>query len=378
MNLKTHVNTIICQIEASIQKKNLHLLAVENEDQQTSEIICKAIQQLPADSHKRLHSEFFGNGPLESLFQDSSITEIMVSQDHVHFERSGLIEQHGDHFQSKFTMDRFFNRLFDDIGRHPTLAMPFVDGNWNGFRVHLVRYPICSHTLQLTLRRNSSHHWRMTDLVSHEMMPSWLEESLTNDFKSQKNTLIVGTTGSGKTTLINALTMTAKPTERLIVIEDTDELILPTPVSIKMLTRPAIHDLPEVNQQCLLAQALRMRPDRIIVGEVRGPEAKDLLLTLSTGHSGFLGSLHAKSAREALWRLEMLVQMGAPQWSLDTIRKLIQVSLDKIIVTERASNGQRRICEVMRLSGLEQHGFLLEPEYPLNCDIQIGSRRNII
>ncbi len=380
MNLQVHTNNILNQIEASLQKKNLHLLAPEDEKQKTSEIIRSAILELPKAAQKRIQAEFFGHGPLEELILDPSITEIMMNQDYVHFEKSGFIYQHNDHFQCAFTLDRFFNRIFDTIGRHPTLTMPFIDGSWNGFRVHLVRNPICNNSIQLTLRRHSERHWSLNDLINHKMMTPQLADKLLTSFQKKENLLIVGTTGSGKTTLINALIQKAHSMERLILIEDTDELIVPNSVSVKMLTRLASHNLPLVNQQSLLMQALRMRPDRILVGEVRGPEAKDLLLTLSTGHSGFLGSLHAKSAREALWRLEMLVQMGAPQWSLDTIRKLIQVSLDKIVVTER-HHGTRRIREVMRLSGLEHHGFLLEPEYEINrssCNIQIGPRRNIV
>ena len=380
MELKFHVEKILARINETLEEKNKHLLAGENEKQETSEIIRSCLRELPEQLQKRTSAEFFGSGPLEELIQDSSITEIMISPESIHFEQNGSIHNHKDHFQSPFTQDRFFNRLYDEIGRHPTLVNPFVDGTWKGFRVHLVRNPVCGQPFHLTLRRHSGNQWELNDLLENQMLTRESMEILKTSFQARENLLIAGTTGSGKTTLINSLILNSGDRERLIIIEDTDELVRPNTASVKLLTRPESSELSEINQQTLLVQSLRMRPDRILVGEVRGPEAKDLLLTLSTGHAGFLGSLHANSSHEALWRLEMLIQMGAPEWSLDTIRKLIHVSLDKIVVTERY-NKKRRIREIMRLSGIEHHGFLLEPEFQvnnLNTHIQIGSRRNII
>ncbi|MEO0335064.1 MAG: CpaF/VirB11 family protein, partial [Pseudomonadota bacterium] len=182
-------------------------------------------------------------------------------------------------------------------------------------------------------------------------------ESLVNNLAS---CLIVGPTGSGKTTLLNAILQKVPAKERIVILEDTDELASPHENSVKLLTR--IDDSSQLRNfdlGDLLRESLRMRPDRIVVGEVRGQEAKELLLALSTGHSGFFGTLHASSAQEALWRLEMLVQMGAPQWAKETIRRLIFSALHEILVVKRES-GIRKIIEIKKLSGLESNGILLE------------------
>ena len=174
---------------------------------------------------------------------------------------------------------------------------------------------------------------------------------------------VLGPSGCGKTTLLNCLLQNIPQKQRVIIIEDTDELSQNSHFSCKLLARTvATETLPIISMQDLIKQSLRMRPDRLVVGEVRGEEAKDLLLALSTGHNGFLGSLHAKSGRDALWRLEMLIQMGAPQWSLNTIRKLIFSSIDYIIVVGK-QNDRRCLLERVRLAGLEDHGFLLENIY---------------
>lgn len=381
MTLKTATEQILDKLNAAMEEKNSHLMAPEKQQQESLCIIQSAISELPESFQQRIHQEFFDAGPLEDLIKDMDISEIMISSESIHFEKNGCLHFHKDHFLTPFTFHQFLNRLFDEIQCHPTLKKPFTDGSWRGFRVHAIRSPISNSEFQLTLRRHSGTRWSLSDLVDHNVMPEILSFQLKKSFEQKKNILIVGPTGCGKTTLINALLQSTDTLQRFLILEDTDELALPNEVSVKLLTRQKnIDTLDEIDQQMLLHQSLRMRPDRIVMGEVRGPEARDLLLTLSTGHSGFLGSLHAKSGREALWRLEMLIQMGAPQWSKDTIRNLIRFSLDSIVVLE-VHNGKRRIKEVTRLSGLESHGFLLEMEYQvdeLDSHVQIGARRHII
>jgi pilus assembly protein CpaF len=149
--------------------------------------------------------------------------------------------------------------------------------------------------------------------------------------------------------------------ERVVILEDTDELHVPNLSSTKMLTRLDPHNLlPPVDLSALLRHSLRLRPDRLVLGEVRGPEAKDLLLTLATGHSGSLGTLHATSAQEALIRLEMLVQLGAPQWAQATVRRLIQLSLHYVVVAQKKIEGARVLEGIYKITSLEEFGFLLE------------------
>jgi pilus assembly protein CpaF len=175
----------------------------------------------------------------------------------------------------------------------------------------------------------------------------------------KKNCLIVGNTGSGKTTLLNALVAQAHH-ERCVFIEDTPELLPANTASVKLLTRfDSQGVLPDITQSDLVKQSLRMRPDRLIIGETRGAEAKDLLMALATGHRGSMTSLHAYTPNEALLRLEMLVQMGAPQWGLDAIRRLIQLTVDVLIVT-RKEKAKWHLEGIYKISSQEKFGFIVE------------------
>jgi pilus assembly protein CpaF len=192
---------------------------------------------------------------------------------------------------------------------------------------------------------------------------SWCTESELKKIKQlvrdKRNILVVGATGSGKTTLLNSLTLETSE-DRCVYIEDTAELVINSTLSTRLLTRfDANGILPNIDQTDLVKQSLRMRPDRLILGEVRGAEAKDLLLALSTGHHGSMSSIHAGSAQEALMRLEMLVLMGAPEWNLYTIRRLIQMTVQSIIVTEKAHK-QWKLKSINTIASLEEFGFTVE------------------
>jgi pilus assembly protein CpaF len=165
--------------------------------------------------------------------------------------------------------------------------------------------------------------------------------------------------------VLNSLLDLLPENERVVVIEDSSEIALSNKASMKLLTREDPHGiLPAIDQTQLVKRSLRLRPDRIVMGEVRGSEAKDFLMAMATGHSGSFGTLHAQDANQALIRLEMLIQMGAPQWSLTAIRRLIQLSLDYIIITGRATTGERQLKGVYRLCSLEDQGFLVEQVDP--------------
>ena len=177
----------------------------------------------------------------------------------------------------------------------------------------------------------------------------------------RKNILFLGPTGCGKTTVLGACLKELASSERVVILEDTDELPRPNTASSKLLTRPQQGStLPEVTLSDLVRQSLRMRPFRLVMGEVRGAEAKDLLLALATGHSGSMGTIHSADARQALLRLEMLVQLGAPQWSLQAIRQLIHLSVEALVVCGY-EGGQRRLHGLFQVAALESIGFLLEP-----------------
>ncbi|MCB0407915.1 MAG: CpaF family protein, partial [Bdellovibrionales bacterium] len=319
--------------EQSLEKyKNIH----SQNSLDIPAFIQNQIMTYPPLYQQRLCSEFFESGPLENLIKDPSITEIIIAKNMIAIEKSGCLQVNDDIFLSDFTYQQFVHRLSEESQCHTDLKTPFKDGSWRDFRVHMIQDPICSEKSLITLRRHSGKAWSLEKLCEQEFLNEGQKKLFQQMYKDKKNLLIVGPTGVGKTTLINSLLKLSQENERLIIIEDTSELITPHRLCTKLLTRSSCSEqLSSITQQDLLKQALRMRPDRILVGEVRGSEAKDLLLTLSTGHSGFLGSLHAKSGKEALWRLEMLIQMGAPQWQIETIRKLIFFGLDAIIVVGR-------------------------------------------
>ena len=314
----------------------------------------------PLEVQNRIINEFFGYGPLHSILGNTNITEIIIySPKNIIYEENGTFIKHTDSFYNDKTFDNFIHKLNYETQTQINLHKPHLNTNWNGFRVHIIIPPI-SKSSCVTIRRHSHSKWNFENLIES----GWAQESqilfLKEQIQKQKNILIVGPTGSGKTTILNCCLQSIPPLDRCVIIEDTDELICPNAASTKLLTRlEHSTNLIGYSQADLLKQSLRMRPNRIIVGEIRGGEAKDYLMALSTGHEGGLCSLHANHPKQALLRLEMLIQMGAPQWSLLAIRQLIQLSLD-LIVTVNIKNNKRVLQSIDSLSSLEDSGFILE------------------
>ncbi len=317
----------------------------------------------PEQIAKRVEAEFHGCGPLDPLIADESVSEIMLQgAESLWVERAGQIFRLQDCFQSDTTFLNFIHRLTQESGLRIDLSRPFVNGWWRGFRVHLAMAPLVNCRYSLTLRRHPESSWSLLELEQKAMLRATEREFLQQLLAQKKNLLFVGPTSAGKTTLLNAcLKELDTDCERILCIEDSSELKLPNDLGVKLLTREeGLSDLPGVDQGELARQALRMRPDRIVMGEVRGAEAKDFMLALATGHMGSMGSIHADSAEQALWRLEMLVQMGAPQWSLTAVRRLIGLSLDYIICVRKVG-GQRQLTSMHQLASVEDRGILLDP-----------------
>ncbi len=297
--------------------------------------------------------------PLESLFKDQEITEILVlSRLQIWFEKKGVIMQSDHIFSSPVDYQNFIHLVCDEAGVQFNYEHPYADGHWRGFRLHLCAPPISS-DVALTLRRLRQTHLSLDELQKKNWCDLNSLEILKNGVSQKKNILVVGSTGSGKTTLLNGLVAQAGG-DRCVFIEDTSELLIPNAFSHKLLTRKDYQGvLPDISMEDLLRQSLRMRPDRLIVGEVRGGEAKDLLMALSTGHHGSMTSLHSGTATDALLRLEMLVQMGAPQWSLKAIRRLIQSTVDWLVVTQK-NKDRWNLAGIYRIASLEEFGFSVE------------------
>jgi pilus assembly protein CpaF len=333
-----------------------------DEEHQIRQIVADSAKELSSVNRERLEEEYFGAGPIAPLLTDPSITEIILNgKDSIWYERNGRLSRHDDHFFSPLTYRNFIARLSREAGVNTSLDIPFADGQWRGCRIHLIVPPAAGDEAILTLRRHPLNPWTLERLAEKNWSSPQALEQLQRLIAGKKNVLIIGCTGSGKTSVLNACLNAISPAERAIIIEDTSELHAPNAVSAKLLTRRDPQgQLREIDQSELLKQALRMRPDRLIMGEIRGAEAKDLLMAFATGHSGCLGTLHADSARQALLRLEMLVQLGAPQWNLHAVRSLILLSVHAIVVVGRTPNGDRCLEGIYRIASLEDIGFLIE------------------
>jgi pilus assembly protein CpaF len=305
---------------------------------------------------------------IESLLVDQDITEIIIqSAENIWLEKNGQLSQSPVKFNSDLEYHNFLQNLFLESRLRPDLETPFADGSWKTFRVHYIQPPLSPQGPILTLRKRAPSQWTLNDLKEKLWAPKAAIDLIEQAIQNKKSILIVGATGTGKTSVLNACIKSISSSERAVIIEDTDEIFLPNEISVKLLTRQSEGiELSTYNQTDLVKQSLRMRPDRIIMGEVRGGEAKDLLLAFSSGHSGGLATLHAENERQALLRLEMLVQMGAPQWSLQTIRTLIQTSFSIVLVVER-KNEVRRLASMAKIVSLEETGFCLEKMYSANC-----------
>lgn len=347
--------------------KHLPVLDRQNREHDVGLEAClkKTTTGLDENLISRIRSEFFGYGLLEELTNDESITEILLlGPDAVWIERGGQLDRHDDKFLDRLTYRNFVARLSRDAKTNTDDNRPFGNGRWRGFRVHVVSEPIVQGLPHVSLRRIRASPWTLSQLAEIEWSDANGIAALRRLVEIRKNVLVIGATGSGKTSALSACLREIGPSERLLILEDTDELPLPNDVSAKLLTKisRSQDDLPfDLGE--LLKQSLRMRPDRLVMGEVRGPEAKDLLMAFATGHTGCWGTMHAASPREALLRLEMLVQMGAPQWTAATVRSLIHASIDAIVVVSKGSNGNRRLDSIHQVASLEEIGFCFSALY---------------
>jgi len=318
-------------------------------------------QESPLNS-KRIQDEFLGLGPIQCLIDDESVSEILIlAYDKICFEKNGRLQKMNDSFCSVHTFRQFIERVCTASNSHFNIERPMTNGKFLDFRLHIVGSEITQNSHALSLRRHPKSPWNFDRLLEN----SWCSQDqlveITKVLDSKSNFLVVGGTGTGKTSFLNACLQKISNQDRMIIIEDTSELTIPNVFSTKLITRVDANGiLPSIDQSELVKQSLRMRPDRLVMGEIRGPEAKDLLMALSTGHEGSFGSLHASSASQALIRLEMLIQLGAPFWSLSAIRQLIKLSLQYIFVVTKNPEGFRKLQGLYCLRSLEDMGILLE------------------
>jgi pilus assembly protein CpaF len=356
------------QIERKIQSLPIHEISfgVLHESQLREKRILQVLNEstdgLDTSLRARIQDEFLSYGPLAPLLGDEEVTEILVvSKSQIWFEKKGKLACLPDSFLSDLTYQNFIEKVCQDSGAHFNREHPMINGKLGDFRLHVISSEITHQSHSISLRRHPKNPWTLIRLQE----AGWGNDKdcaqIRKILNAKQSILIVGPTGSGKTSMLNACLQELPPSERCILIEDTPELSIPNGASTKLVTRiDANRILPDIDQGELVRQSLRMRPDRLVMGEIRGSEAKDFLMALSTGHGGSLATIHASQPQQALLRLEMLVQMGAPNWSLFAIRNLIALSLKYILVVGKNSAGHREFLGIHELSSVEESGILLE------------------
>ncbi|MBX3016689.1 MAG: CpaF family protein [Bdellovibrionaceae bacterium] len=332
------------------------------------EVIRAACANLAPETRPRALSEFEGFGALDELLEQEDITEILVNGwDNIWFERGGKLARHPDRFASPMSYRHVLERLGDEARLHLSVERPMAQGKLRGFRVQMIGAELTQDQTVLSLRRHPKNPWTFESLAESGWARPEAFAILQDWIRNHVNFLVVGPTGSGKTSIANACLQRTEPNERALLLEDTQELALPNDVSQRLLTRQDPQGiLPEIPMSELVRQSLRLRPDRLVLGEIRSAEAKDFLMALSTGHGGSFGTIHASSAHQALIRLEMLVQLGAPHWGLGAIRRLIYLSLQGVAVVGRNDKGERRLQGLFRISSLEENGLLVERLFDAN------------
>src|SRR5881628_2767776 len=299
-----------------------------------------------------LDDRLFGLGELAPLLRDERVTEVMVNGLRgVWVERNGRLEETGIRFADADEIIVIIERLVAPLGRRIDLASPLVDARLpDGSRVHAVIPPISLVGPVLTIRRFTAKPLGPDDLVRTGTASREVIDALVESVRERRSVLVSGGTSSGKTTTLNALAFAIGARERIVTIEDAAELRLPQPNVVALETRPpSVEGTGAIDVRALLRAALRMRPDRIVVGEVRGGEALDMLQAMNTGHRGSLTTAHANGSYHALLRVETMALMGGIDLPLAAIREQIRRGIDIVVHQERDASGTRRIVEVMQL-----------------------------
>ena len=300
--------------------------------------------------------EVFGLGPLEPLLQDPTISDILVNTHRqVYVERRGLLELTSVSFRDDAHLLRIIDKIVSQVGRRVDESNPMVDARLSdGSRVNAIIPPLAVDGPLLSIRRFSTDKLMPPDLVDRKALTPGMMELLEAAVKARLNVIIAGGTGAGKTTLLNALSFFISPKERIVTIEDAAELQLKQPHVARLETRPPnLEGHGAVRQRELLVNSLRMRPDRIVVGEVRGPEALDMLQAMNTGHDGSLTTVHANSPRDAVSRLEVMVSLANANMQLVSIRQQIASAVNLFVQAARLTDGSRRVVNVTEVTGME-------------------------
>ena len=352
------------QLVTRLDMQNLRTLppaTVREEVRLLMKEICQSEKGLISSSDQErlmddVMDETFGLGPLETLLKDSSITDILVNRfDKVYVERKGRLEQVDIRFRDNQHLRQIIDRIVGLVGRRIDETSPMVDARLaDGSRVNAIIPPLALDGPAMSIRRFGSKPMQLEDLIRHGAFPAAVMDFLSAAVQARCNILISGGTGSGKTTLLNCLSRYIPADERVVTIEDAAELQLQQPHVVRLETRPAnIESKGEVTQRDLVKNCLRMRPDRIIIGEVRAGEALDMLQAMNTGHEGSMTTIHANTTRDALARLEVMIAMAGYDIPLRALRHQIASAVQIVVQSRRLPGGRRKVCSVSEISGME-------------------------
>jgi pilus assembly protein CpaF len=361
-DLKTRIHR---QLIERLDLAKLELLPQEAVEQQIRRIVedMLAADDTPLSRQERdqlvieIEHETFGLGPIEPLMQDPTVSDILVNGPKtVYIERGGKLERTRVIFRDSAHLLQVIDRIVSRVGRRVDESSPMVDARLpDGSRVNAIIQPLALDGPVLSIRRFAADPYRMADLVEFKTLTPALAEIVRAAVQARLNILVSGGTGAGKTTLLNVLSNAIPNTERIVTIEDSAELQLQQEHVVRLETRPAnVEGQGAVTQRDLVRNALRMRPDRIVVGEVRGPEVLDMLQAMNTGHDGSLSTVHANSTRDALSRIETMVLMSGIALPVRAMRDYVASALDMIIHLGRLSDGTRKVVRVTEVVGMEE------------------------
>ncbi|MDP2162785.1 MAG: CpaF family protein [Hydrogenophaga sp.] len=328
---------------------------------------------LNAQERKRMvldiQDEIMGLGPLEPLLADPTVSDILVNgPSQVFVERRGKLELTEVVFSDSDHLMKIIDKIVSRIGRRVDESSPMVDARLpDGSRVNAIIPPLALDGPLLSIRRFSVVPLTISDLIDKRSLTPTLAELLSAMVQAKMNILISGGTGTGKTTLLNVLSASIPHQERIVTIEDAAELQLQQPHVVRLETRPPnIEGKGEVSQRALMRNSLRMRPDRIILGEVRGAEVLDMLQAMNTGHEGSMATVHANSPRDALTRLENMAGYGGAVISQDAMRQQISSAINAVIQIARLTDGRRKVVSVQEITGMEGDIITMQEIYRFN------------
>jgi pilus assembly protein CpaF len=358
------------QLVERLDVQNLRALPPDTVRGEVRDVVRELCQSekglLSGEEQERLMDEVmdetFGLGPLESLLKDTSISDILVNRcDRIYVERRGRLELVETRFRDNAHLRQIIDRIVGLVGRRIDETSPMVDARLaDGSRVNAIIPPLALDGPAMSIRRFGAKPLQFEDLVRFGAFPQGVMEFLSSAVQARCNIIISGGTGSGKTTLLNCLSRYISAEERVITIEDAAELQLQQPHSVRLETRPAnIEGKGEVTQRDLVRNCLRMRPDRIIIGECRGAEALDMLQAMNTGHEGSMTTVHANNTRDALARLEVMVCLAGYDIPIRALRQQIASAVQLIVQAQRLPGGKRKVTRVSEVVGMEGENLLL-------------------